>query len=135
MVKNKKDISEIFSGFLMLILNLFIATIALIMIIFLFKECINMINGLFISNGDVQYDYMIEKLLISFLYIEFILLIVQYFKRNFHFSMQYFIYAAITAIVRFIIIDHHNANTTIGLAFAIIILVFSLYFLKRFSLD
>ncbi|PNZ11306.1 phosphate-starvation-inducible protein PsiE, partial [Staphylococcus xylosus] len=100
-----------------------------------FKECISMINEIFISNSNVQYDYMIEKLLISFLYIEFILLIVQYFKKNYHFSMQYFIYAAITAIVRYIIVDHHSGSTTIGLAIAIIVLVFSLYFLKRFSLD
>ncbi|ARD73942.1 phosphate-starvation-inducible protein PsiE [Staphylococcus xylosus] len=135
MVNNKKNAAEIFSMFLMLILNMFIATIALILVIFLFKECISMINEIFISNSNVQYDYMIEKLLISFLYIEFILLIVQYFKKNYHFSMQYFIYAAITAIVRYIIVDHHSGSTTIGLAIAIIVLVFSLYFLKRFSLD
>lgn len=135
MVNNKKNAAEIFSMFLMLILNMFIATIALILVIFLFKECISMINGIFISNSNIQYDYMIEKLLISFLYIEFILLIVQYFKKNYHFSMQYFIYAAITAIVRYIIADHYSAPTTIGLAVAIIVLVFSLYFLKRFSLD
>lgn len=135
MVKNKSNVSEIFSKFLMLVLNLFIATIAIILVIFLFKECISMINGIFISNSNVQYDYMIEKLLTSFLYIEFILLIIQYFKKNYHFSMQYFIYAAIIAIVRYIIIDHHSAFTTIGLAVAIILLLFSLYFLRKFSLD
>lgn len=135
MVKNKSNVSEIFSKFLMLVLNLFIVTIAIILVIFLFKECISMINGIFISNSNVQYDYMIEKLLTSFLYIEFILLIIQYFKKNYHFSMQYFIYAAITAIVRYIIIDHHSEFTTIGLAVAIILLLFSLYFLRKFSLD
>lgn len=135
MVKNKRDISQLFSDFLMLILNLFITTIALIMIVFLFKECIGMINGLFINHSEVQYDYMIEKLLISFLYIEFILLIVQYFKKNYHFSMQYFIYAGITALVRYIILDHYDVTATIGLSLAIIILVFALYFLKKFSLD
>ncbi|CZQ51320.1 TPA: phosphate-starvation-inducible PsiE family protein [Staphylococcus aureus] len=134
-MNNIKDISRIFSKFLMLILNIFVGTIAVILIVFLFKECIDMINTLFIEDGDFQYDYMIEKLLISFLYIEFVLLIVQYFKSKYHFSMQYFIYAAITAIVRYIIIDHHEASTTIGLAIAIIILVFALYLLRKFSLD
>lgn len=123
-----------FTKLLFLLLNLCIALLAIILIVFLFKEIIEMINS-FLINKTVKYNYVVEKMLVAFMHIEFILLIIQYFKRNYHFSLQFFIYVGITAVIRFIIVEHYNAIETMILSLTIVVLIVALYLLKKTSLD
>lgn len=123
-----------FTKLLFLLLNLCIALLAIILIIFLFKEIIEMINS-FVINKTVKYNYVVEKMLVAFMHIEFIILIIQYFKRNYHFSLQFFIYVGITAVIRFIIVEHYNAIETMILSLTIVVLIIALYLLKKTSLD
>nr|WP_278249699.1 phosphate-starvation-inducible PsiE family protein [Staphylococcus simiae] len=109
--------------------------IAAILVIFLFTEVFGFFENLFLKASDLKYNQIIEDLLVSFMYIEFILLIVQYFKHNYHFSLQYFIYLGITAIVRIIIVEHSDAVNTLLLVVGIFILTISLYCLKKFTID
>nr|WP_263314545.1 phosphate-starvation-inducible PsiE family protein [Mammaliicoccus sp. Marseille-Q6498] len=125
---------EVFTKFLFFCLNICIALLSLILLVFLFKECIEMIEA-FISNKTVKYNYVVEKMLVAFMHIEFILLIIQYFRKNYHFSLQFFIYVGITAVIRFIIVEHYNAVETIILSLTIVVLIIGLHLLKRFSLD
>lgn len=125
---------DYFTRLLFLLLNICIALLAIILMVFLFKECIEMINS-FLINKTVKYNYVVEKMLVAFMHIEFILLIIQYFKKNYHFSLQFFIYVGITAVIRFIIVEHYNAIETMILSLTIVVLIIALYLLKKTSLD
>lgn len=87
---DKNDqIVDYFTKFLILALNICIGLLSIILIVFLFKECLEMINA-FLVNKTVKYNYVVEKMLVAFMHIEFILLIIQYFRKNYHFPLQFF---------------------------------------------
>ena len=102
--------------------------------------CIAMINSLinfgFIAWANIQgystYDLLIEELITFFLYFEFIALIVKYFKNNFHFPLDFFLYIGVTAIVRLLIIDHESAFDNLIWSVAIFVLVCSLVLVEKF---
>ncbi|EAG3487399.1 phosphate-starvation-inducible protein PsiE, partial [Listeria monocytogenes] len=70
---------------------------------------------------------MTQDILTFFLYFEFIALIIKYFEAQYHFPLRYFIYIGITAIIRFIILDHSSAVSTLILSGAILLLVMALF--------
>ena len=102
--------------------------------------CIALINTLislgFITWANIQgystYSLLIEELITFFLYFEFIALIVKYFKNNFHFPLNFFLYIGITAIVRLLIIDHESAFDNLIWSVAILVLVCSLVLVEKF---
>ena len=67
-----------------------------------------------------------------FLYFEFLALIVKYFKNNYHFPLDFFLYIGITAVVRLLIVSHETALDTMTWAAAILILVISLVLVEKF---
>ncbi|WP_303930647.1 phosphate-starvation-inducible protein PsiE [Veillonella dispar] len=102
--------------------------------------CIALINTLislgYITWANIQgystYSLVIEELITFFLYFEFIALIVKYFKNNFHFPLDFFLYIGITAIVRLLIIDHESAFDNLIWSVAIFVLVCSLVLVEKF---
>ena len=102
--------------------------------------CIALINTLislgFITWANIQgystYSLLIEELITFFLYFEFIALIVKYFKNNFHFPLNFFLYIGITAIVRLLIIDHEASYDNLIWSVAIFVLVCSLVLVEKF---
>lgn len=102
--------------------------------------CIALINTLislgFITWANIQgystYSLLIEELITFFLYFEFIALIVKYFKNNFHFPLNFFLYIGITAIVRLLIIDHESSYDNLIWSVAIFVLVCSLVLVEKF---
>lgn len=115
-----KAISEGFQW----ILNLSLLAIGLILCYALFYEAYTLIELLFSHSEKFQ---VVEKIVIFFLYFEFLALIVQYFKYNYHFPLRYFLYIGITAMVRLIIVDHSNAMHTLLFALAILVMIIALY--------
>ena len=102
--------------------------------------CIDLINTI-ISLGYITWaniqgystsSLVIEELITFFLYFEFIALIVKYFKNNFHFPLDFFLYIGITAIVRLLIIDHESAFDNLIWSVAIFVLVCSLVLVEKF---
>lgn len=75
---------------------------------------------------------LIEELITFFLYFEFLALIVKYFKNNYHFPLDFFLYIGITAVVRLLIVSHETALDTMIWAAAILILVISLVLVEKF---
>lgn len=113
--------------FLLLIMNCALNIIALALCVMLFKETISFSKLIYYAIvGDVHYEQMLEKIISFFLYFEFIGLIMKYFKNNYHFPLNYFIYIGITAIIRLIIIEHHNPISIIIWSGAILLLIISL---------
>ena len=102
--------------------------------------CIALINTLinlgYVTLANIQgystYSLLIEELITFFLYFEFIALIVKYFKNNFHFPLDFFLYIGITAIVRLLIIDHESAFDNLIWSVAIFVLVCSLVLVEKF---
>lgn len=102
--------------------------------------CIDLVNSLINLgvitwaniNGESTYYNLIEELITFFLYFEFIALIVKYFKNNFHFPLDFFLYIGITAIVRSVIIAHDTAFDILIWAISIFVLVCSLVLVKKY---
>lgn len=102
--------------------------------------CIDLINTIislgYVTWANIQgystYSSVIEELITFFLYFEFIALIVKYFKNNFHFPLDFFLYIGITAIVRLLIIDHESAFDNLIWSVAILVLVCSLVLVEKF---
>ena len=102
--------------------------------------CIALINSLvnfgFIAWANLQsystYSLLIEEIITFFLYFEFIALIIKYFKNNFHFPLDFFLYIGITAIVRLLIIDHESALNMLLWSISILVLVCCLVLVEKF---
>lgn len=102
--------------------------------------CIALINSLIdlfviawaTIHDNSSYSLFIEELITFFLYFEFIALIVKYFKNNFHFPLDFFLYIGITAIVRLLIISHESAMDMLIWAISIFVLVCSLVLVEKF---
>ena len=113
--------------FLLLIMNSALNIIALALCVMLFKETISFSKLIYSAIvGEIHYEQMLEKIISFFLYFEFIGLIMKYFKNNYHFPLNYFIYIGITAIIRLIIVEHHNPISIIIWSGAILLLIISL---------
>lgn len=106
------------------ILNLSLLAAGLILAYALFEEASSLVELLLSHSEKFQ---IVEKIVIFFLYFEFLALIVQYFKYNYHFPLRYFLYIGITAMIRLIIVDHSNAVHTLLFAAAILVMVIALY--------
>ncbi|TDQ38295.1 protein PsiE [Aureibacillus halotolerans] len=100
--------------------------LGLILSLFLIRKTLFLIDSLLVQNEIVSYYYLVEGIVVYFLFFEFITLIVQYFKSDFHFPLRYFIYIGITAIVRLIIINHEEPETTLLYTLSILTLSLSL---------
>lgn len=87
-------------------------------------------RGLFQQGG---FSDLIDELIIFFLYFEFLALIVKYFKNNYHFPLDFFLYIGITAVVRLLIVSHETALDTMVWAAAILILVISLVLVEKYT--
>ena len=90
------------------------------------------VDGMKFITNTGNYQHFIEKILVFFLYFEFVALIVKYFKNNYHFPLRYFIYIGITAIVRLIIVEHDDPKSVLIWSGAILLLVISLAIAEKF---
>lgn len=101
--------------------------LAIILIAFLIKETIVLSTLLFTASDSISIYLLVDGLIIYFLYFEFIALIIKYFQSNYHFPLQYFIYIAITAVIRLIVVEHKNPQLFIVYSVSILILLVALY--------
>ncbi|MCW2254406.1 protein PsiE [Providencia alcalifaciens] len=110
-LSQSKRISEI----LQWISSTALLLLAIILISFLVKKTIVFAKLLFTTVDSVSIFLLMDGLIIYFLYFEFIALIIKYFQSNYHFPLQCFIYIAVTAIIRLIVIDHKSPELLIAL--------------------
>ncbi|MED4906943.1 phosphate-starvation-inducible protein PsiE [Brevibacillus centrosporus] len=111
------------------ILNASLIFLAVILIYLLGKELIYFAQMTFLH--ETSLGEFLEKILIFFLYFEFISMIVKYFQENYHFPMRYFLYIGITAMIRLIIVDHHNPVHTLLYAGVILTLMICYYIINK----
>ncbi|WP_407291163.1 phosphate-starvation-inducible protein PsiE [Morganella morganii] len=108
------------------VLNIALLILGVLLIVFMGKETLTLINLLFSAQEKTTY-LLLDSIVTYFLYFEFIALIVKYFSSGYHFPLRYFIYIGITAMVRLIIVDHSDANATFLHALSILALTVALY--------
>lgn len=108
------------------ILNIALLILGVLLIVFMGKETLTLINLLFSGQEKTTY-LLLDSIVTYFLYFEFIALIVKYFSSGYHFPLRYFIYIGITAMVRLIIVDHSDANATFLHTLSILALTLALY--------
>ncbi|HFD6680281.1 MULTISPECIES: phosphate-starvation-inducible protein PsiE [Providencia] len=101
--------------------------LAVILIAFLIKETVVLAGLLFTANDSISIYLLVDGLIVYFLYFEFIALIIKYFQSNYHFPLQYFIYIAITAVIRLIVVEHKDPQLFIIYSVSILVLIFALY--------
>lgn len=122
-LKSNTLIAKILQNFLSVALII----LAIILVCFLCKETYILVNVLFINEERTSAYRLIEGIVIYFLYFEFIVLIIKYFQSNNHFPLRYFIYIAVTAVLRLIIVDHDSPVSSLVYSCAILVLVVALY--------
>lgn len=119
------------SAVLQLILNSSLLVLGAFLSFQLAKELL-VFGELVLKNGTEDYQAFFARILIFFLYFEFISMIVKYFKENYHFPLRYFIYIGITAMVRLIIVEHDNPVATLVYSLVILVLIVG-YFIMNLT--
>ena len=124
-----KPFKEVIPRVLQMILNVGLTVLALALCVMLIIEMVEFLK--FIVAGEKQeYKYFLAKILVFFLYFEFITMIVKYFKEDYHFPLRYFMYIGITAMLRLIIVEHESAMDTLIFAAVILVLIIGYYIIN-----
>lgn len=126
-----KNLQKSVDSLLITILNIGMLFLALIMAVLLVKELWQLVNLITFSENVKIFDGIVEKVLAFFLYFEFIVLVRTFFKNEGHIPLQYFIYIAITAILRVILTAHGNSMDVLGFGATILLLVIGLKILPK----
>ena len=117
-------------GILQYALNTALVLLAIALCILLVREIFYIMSVSILTPGiRVQYQFL-ERILMFFLYFEFIALIVKYFQEEYHFPIRYFLYIGITAMIRLIIVKHENALYTLFFSTAVLMLIISFYIMN-----
>lgn len=124
--QNHDYFSKAVSSGLQWILNISLVILAIILVIFLALETYELALVLWQNTEQTSY-LLVEKIVVYFLYFEFLALVVKYFKTNYHFPLRYFLYIGITAMIRLIIVDHSSAVNTLLFSGAILLMVIALF--------
>ncbi|MGD6803817.1 phosphate-starvation-inducible protein PsiE [Rossellomorea vietnamensis] len=129
----KKTISSIVKAapkVFQLILNVSLIILAVILSILLIQELLAFAAVLFSQNTN-DYKEFLARILVFFLYFEFIAMIVKYFKEDYHFPLRYFMYIGITAMVRLIIVDYENPLDTLLYSLVILVLIIGYFIMNK----
>ena len=129
LLTNPKPFKELIPKVLQVILNIGLTVLALALCVMLIVEMVEFLKFI-INSGKQEYKYFLAKILVFFLYFEFITMIVKYFKEDYHFPLRYFMYIGITAMLRLIIVEHDSALDTLIFAGVILILIIGYYIIN-----
>ncbi|WP_042347779.1 phosphate-starvation-inducible protein PsiE [Bacillus massiliigorillae] len=108
-------------------LNVALVLLAFSLCVLLCKELFLFIRYAFFDEGIENQYVLFERILVFFLYFEFIAMIIKYFQENYHFPLRYFLYIGITALIRLVIVEHDNAMSTLLHTLAILVLIISYF--------
>ncbi|WP_227938572.1 phosphate-starvation-inducible protein PsiE [Alkalihalobacillus deserti] len=113
------------------VLNVSLVCLAGILSFLLVKELV-VFAQILVADGANDYKVFLARILVFFLYFEFIAMIVKYFKEEYHFPLRYFMYIGITAMVRLIIVEHDNPFDTLLFTLVILVLIIG-YFIMNMT--
>ncbi|MEW9668334.1 phosphate-starvation-inducible protein PsiE [Ammoniphilus sp. 3BR4] len=117
------------SRLLQFVLNLSLIGLAIILSILLMKT-LGEIYSVSIED-HTNFHHFLGKILVFFLYFEFISMTVKYFRDQYHFPLRYFIYIGITAMIRLIIVEHADPIHTLFYAAVILTLIIGYFIINK----
>lgn len=122
-----KKISKIFEH----LLDIAMFIIGLLMTGLLIRQMIIVSKLLFDHNFNAHLPEITDASLMLFLFFEIVVIVKEYYGKDAHLSIETFLFVAITALVRVILLKHDNYIETLSLSFSVAILIVTLVFYRK----
>ncbi|MDF7627516.1 phosphate-starvation-inducible PsiE family protein [Leuconostocaceae bacterium ESL0723] len=128
----KNKVYAFISRFYDMAISFFMLVFGVIVLAFFALNLYELFLDLFTYQQHVKFNSVTETVLSAFLCFEFAVIIKEYFDRHSQISFENYLYIAITAIIRSVLVNHTNAIKTLLLCVAILVLVAGIIVYKRF---
>jgi len=122
-----KKISQLFEN----CLDIAMFIIGLLMFGLLAKQIIAVTQLILLPNFTENLSEITDASLMLFLFFEIIVIVKEYYVKDAHLSIETFLFVAITALVRIILLKHENYIETLSLSFSVLILIVTLVFYRQ----
>jgi len=122
-----KKISQLFEN----CLDIAMFIIGLLMFGLLAKQIIAVTQLILLPNFTENLSEITDASLMLFLFFEIIVIVKEYYVKDAHLSIETFLFVAITALVRIILLKHENYVETLSLSFSVLILIVTLVFYRK----
>lgn len=122
-----KKISQLFEH----CLDIAMLIIGLLMFGLLAKQIIAVTQLILLPNFTENLPEITDASLMLFLFFEIIVIVKEYYVKDAHLSIETFLFVAITALVRVILLKHENYVETLSLSFSVLILIVTLVFYRK----
>lgn len=122
-----KKISQLFEN----CLDIAMFIIGLLMFGLLAKQIIAVTQLILLPNFTENLSEITDASLMLFLFFEIIVIVKEYYVKDAHLSIETFLFVAITALVRVILLKHENYIETLSLSFSVLILIVTLVFYRQ----
>lgn len=122
-----KKISKLFEY----LLDIAMFIIGLLMFGLLIKQMITVGQLILLPNFTENLPKITDAALMLFLFFEIIVIVKEYYVKDAHLSIETFLFVAITALVRVILLKHDNYVETLSLSFSVLILIVTLVFYRK----
>ena len=122
-----KRISQIFE----FILDIGMSIIGMVMVILFVRQLINVSTLIIGPHFESNLPEITDGSLMLFLFFEIIVIAKEYYVKDAHLSIETFLFVAITALVRVILIKHDNYIETLTLSLSVLILILTLVFYRK----
>ena len=130
----QKLFKNIIPEFIQILVVLLLVAIALICAVITLNEirlvCRKIID---LKLNAIHVDAFFLHISNAILAIEFMLLVVKYFREHFHFPLRYVIYIGVTSIVRHMIVSHENLLKG-AIASLILVVAYCLLCIKNYKI-
>lgn len=105
--------------------------IGLLMTGLLIRQMIVVSKLLFDHDFNSHLPEITDASLMLFLFFEIVVIVKEYYGKDAHLSIETFLFVAITALVRVILLKHDNYIETLSLSFSVAILIVTLVFYRK----
>ncbi|CCF25135.1 phosphate-starvation-inducible PsiE family protein [Leuconostoc citreum] len=95
-------------------------------IIYLALNLYDIITALVLEIKDIQFSDITQSILTVFLCFELLVIIKSFFKNDENINTENYIYIALTAITKNVLVNHDNAQQTLFLCGSVLLLVIAL---------
>ena len=122
-----KKISKLFEY----LLDIAMFVIGILMFGLLIKQMIIVSQLILLPDFTENLPEITDAALMLFLFFEIIVIVKEYYVKDAHLSIETFLFVAITALVRVILLKHDNYIETLSLSFSVLVLIITLVFYRK----
>lgn len=121
---------ETFKKFLTLLLDILLGMLALLLIVFMVKQLVDIV--LFVKQplAPKVFSLLIQEITSFFILFEFVIMVIRYIQEGHHIPIRYLVLICITAVLRQLMVIHGDGMQTLLLSLSILVLVLVLFVLS-----